>query len=191
MPEQERSPTLFLTDIDLGLIDAWRSAFSHFPEVHVCYGDILAVAECCIVSPANSYGFMDGGIDLSYRDFFGVQIERRVRDAISHRQDGLLPVGAAIVVGTGHERIPYLVVAPTMTMPEAVPEQNSGRAMYAALRAVKRHGRIDKVYCPGLATGIGKVLADRAAFQMAAAYADFKDANSASGSKTDPPQTVE
>jgi O-acetyl-ADP-ribose deacetylase (regulator of RNase III) len=170
-----KSPTLFLIDTDHELV------VLHFPEVHVGNGDILAVAECCIVSPANSYGFMDGGIDRSYRDFFGLQIERKVQHAISHRQGNFLPIGAAIIVCTGHDRIPYLVVAPTMGMPEPVTEQNSGRAMYAVLRAAKQHGIIEKIYCPGLATGIGMVRADRAASQMAIAYADFKSANPPSG----------
>lgn len=50
------------------------------------------MAEHCVVSPANSYGFMDGGIDAAYRSFFGLQIERTVQEAVARRPEGRLPV---------------------------------------------------------------------------------------------------
>lgn len=106
---------LHLVDLNLSLVEAWQNHFKPYPEVSIHHCDILSVAEHCIVSPANSHGFMDGGIDLHYRNFFGSQIERTVQSAIQRRPEGLLPVGAALVVGTGHDRIPYMIVAPTVT----------------------------------------------------------------------------
>src|SRR5512134_1227637 len=123
---------LHLVDHDGDLIDAWADPFARFPEVTVQQGNLLAVAEHCVVSPANSYGFMDGGIDAAYRAFFGAQIEQTVRDAITRRPEGHLPVGASLVVRTGHEHVPFMIVAPTMT----VPEQVESRHCYRAMRAV-------------------------------------------------------
>ena len=37
---------------------------------------------------------------------------------IPRRPEGHLPVGASLVVRTGHERIPHLIVAATMLSPE-------------------------------------------------------------------------
>ena len=62
---------LHLVDINSAVVDAWRSAFREFPEVSVQCNDLLAVAENTIVSPANSLGYMDGGIDAAYLEFFG------------------------------------------------------------------------------------------------------------------------
>lgn len=83
-------------------------------------GELLSLAENTVVSPANSSGFMDGGIDRAFVAFFGSQLQERVQDTIIRRPEGHLPVGASVVVRTGHARIPYLIVAPTMLGPEAV-----------------------------------------------------------------------
>ena len=137
--------------------------------------NIIDVVEHCVVSPANSFGFMDGGIDAVFREFFGVQIEQTVQDAINRRPEGQLPVGASLVVRTGHPHVPYLIVAPTMEVPEMVANQNCYRALRAVLRIAGSNPEIGRdVYCPGLATGVGMVPPGEAAVMMARAYADWK-----------------
>ncbi len=166
---------LHLIDRNAELVFAWRQHFQPWPEVEIQQGDILAAARHCLIAPANSYGFMDGGIDLAYRSFFGPAIEKRVQHSINIRHEGLLPVGAATFVSTGHPNIPYLLVAPTMTLPEAVPALNAMRALRAALRLVVQYPVLAvDVYCPGLATGVGAVPADEAAAAMAQAYREYK-----------------
>jgi len=99
-----------------------------------------------------------------------------VQDAVSQRPEGFLPVGASVLIHTGHSRIPYLVVAPTMTLPEHVEPANAYRAMRAALRVSHSAGpACIHVFCPGLATGVGGVTPSDAAEQMARAYSDFID----------------
>jgi O-acetyl-ADP-ribose deacetylase (regulator of RNase III) len=166
---------LHLVDFNGHLVNAWVEAFEQFPEVTIQQGDLLAVARHCVVSPANSYGFMDGGIDAAYRAFFGVQIERTVQDAVTRRPEGHLPVGAGLVVRTGHNRVPYMIVAPTMTVPEQVESRNCYRALRAVLRVAGTDAEIGQdVYCPGLATGVGMVPPENAATEMALAYGDWK-----------------
>ena len=164
---------LHLVDSNGRVVNAWAEAFSAFPEVTIQQGDLLAVARNSVVSPANSYGFMDGGIDAAYRAFFGPQLECEVQEAIARRPEGHLPVGASLVVRTGHQRVPYLVVAPTMTVPEQVVTKNCYRAMRAILRVATGEVGQD-IYCPGLATGVGMVPPENAAAMMAQAYRDWK-----------------
>jgi len=165
---------LHLIDINQSLVEQWRIAFAPFPEVSIACGDILSVAHHCLVSPANSHGFMDGGIDDQYRHFFGAQIERTVQEAMLRRPEQMLPVGASLVVPTQHERIPWLIVAPTMEMPEAVPAEHVGRALRAVLRLVRRHHELNgDVFCPGLGTLTGRVPPDMAAQEMALAYSNW------------------
>jgi O-acetyl-ADP-ribose deacetylase (regulator of RNase III) len=171
---------LHLVDHNGDLVSAWMEAFNLFPEVTIEQGDLLASAENCVVSPANSYGFMDGGIDAAYRAFFGAQIERTVQDIVARRPEGHLPVGASVVVRTGHPRIPFLIVAPTMTTPEEVPSSHCYRAMRAILRIAGSDDEVGRdVYCPGLATGVGMVPPKNAAVMMADAYRDWKKAYAA------------
>jgi len=166
---------LHLVDYNGQLVNAWIRAFEEFPEVTVQQGDLLSIAVNCVVSPANSYGFMDGGIDAAYRAFFGAEIERTVQDAITRRPEGHLPVGASLVVRTGRKDVPFMVVAPTMTMPEQVESRNCYRAMRAILRIVGTDAEVGRdIYCPGLATGVGMVPPENAATMMAKAYRDWK-----------------
>lgn len=168
---------LHLIDHDPAVVDGLRAAFREYPEVEVAGGNIVELASGCVVSPANSFGYMDGGIDLVYSRFFGPELEGKIRAAIATRGEGHLPVGASLVVATGHARIPYMIVAPTMVMPEAVEPLHAARAMSAVLRAQRRHAiKIKRVYCPGLTTGVGLVSPAEAAVQMASAYRDWREA---------------
>ena len=54
---------LYLIDLNPDLVEEWKRSFSGLPNVHIDCRNILDVAQNAIVSPANSYGFMDGGID--------------------------------------------------------------------------------------------------------------------------------
>lgn len=166
---------LWLVDINSELVAAWKKAFAEFYEVQIRHDNILAVAENTVVSPANSYGFMDGGLDELYTNFFGLTPQTKLQAAIKHRPEGYLPVGSSILVHTGGDRIPYMICAPTMILPEPVPAHHSFYAMAAVLNAASRHSDIvKKVFCPGLATGIGRVAPEDAALEMANAYRKWR-----------------
>jgi O-acetyl-ADP-ribose deacetylase (regulator of RNase III) len=163
---------LHLVDRSEKLVREWRVAFAAFPEVTIEHGDILKVAHTALVSPANSYGYMDGGIDLAYRNFFGRQIERKVQEKIQAVAGPYLPVGKAIVVDTGNAEIPYLVSAPTMFLPEPIEADSCRLAMTAALAVAFEYGKDWKaLFCPGMGTGVGQVPPREAAKAMAEAFA--------------------
>ena len=161
---------LHLVDTNSELVASWKRCFDGMKNVHVIEDDILAVAENAIVSPANAYGFMDGSIDRIYLEFFGSSVENRLQDEIARRNypEGYLPIGKGLLVPTGHGRIPYLIAAPTMITPRAVSSAHSFQAMIAVLDTAYRNRKaVEKVFCPGLATGIGQVLPEEAAREMA------------------------
>jgi O-acetyl-ADP-ribose deacetylase (regulator of RNase III) len=121
-----------------------------------------------MVSPANSFGIMDGGLDLAIRDQLGLAVQQRAQRVICERHHGELPIGSAEIVETGDPRWPLLVIAPTMRVPERVGATlNAYLAFRAALLACKRHAApIDSLVCCGLGTGIGGMEPDRCAVQM-------------------------
>ncbi|PYE53926.1 macro domain-containing protein [Deinococcus yavapaiensis] len=170
--------TLHLRDRDADVVDAWRTHFHRLPSVDVSHGDIFDVSADAIVSPANSFGFMDGGIDLAYTGHFGWDLQDRLRDELRRSHVGELPVGQALVLETFDAHLPYLVSAPTMRVPGNVAESvNAYLAFRAALLAVRAFNAanaerpITSVLSPGLCTAIGRMPPDRSARQMAAAYA--------------------
>lgn len=114
------------------------------------------------VSPANSLGFMDGGLDLALTRMFP-GIEGEVKRAIVERGRRTilgrpyLPIGEALVVPTCEPGV-HVVSAPTMWLPQDVTgTHNPYHAMYAALREAAAHPEIDHVVAPGLCTGYGKM----------------------------------
>ena len=110
------------------------------------------------------------------RQFFGRALTRAVREAALAQPEGHVPIGVAIAVPTGHPRIRYLVVAPTMISPEHVPAANAYRSLRAALKLMDRTPELgDTLFCPGLATLVGGVAPDDAAREMSEAYADWRN----------------
>jgi O-acetyl-ADP-ribose deacetylase (regulator of RNase III) len=167
---------IHLRDIDPDVVDAWRDAFAGVPGVEVSQGDIFAVAADAIVSPANSFGFMDGGIDAVYSQHFGWSIGKRLRESLALEWSGELPVGCAVIIPTGDATIPWMVSAPTMRIPMDVSNTvNAYMAFRAALLSVRalnreKPGAIRSVLCPGLATMHGRMDPALSAKQMRWAY---------------------
>jgi hypothetical protein len=60
-----------LRDINLSVVAAWSECFAGMSDVAISHGDIFGEPADAIVSPANSFSFMDGGIDLAYSLRFG------------------------------------------------------------------------------------------------------------------------
>ena len=174
-----KAPHLILCDFDRTLTSAWEQQFDGCKGVDVRAGNILEVAADAYVSPANSYGAMDGGLDWALRERFGLEIETRVQAAIGRERGGMLPVGDALVVPTNDEDVPYLIVAPTMELPMVVLHtSNAFYAMRALLRAwgrfeAREPGRIASIAVPGLGTGVGRMDPEVAAKQMRRGYDEF------------------
>jgi len=168
--------SIHLRDIAEDVTTAWGSTFSNLPDVKISCGDIFQHSADAIVSPANSFGYMDGGIDLVYSRFFGWELESSLKTLLVRQHYGELPVGQAVIVPTGHESIPFLVSAPTMRVPSNIGSTaNVYLAFRAALIAVLEHNRtgnqpIVSLLVPGFGTGIGGVPSEQAARQMRLAY---------------------
>lgn len=195
--------TYYLRDINRKMVVAWENIFKdHTDRVQVSLGDIFkdAPAADAIVSPANSFGFMDGGIDMVYTILFGWQMQNRLQKVIREEYDGENLVGNAIIIPAydkepegeqlerikkkncnGGQPIKYLISVPTMRIPEDVSNtSNAFLAFRAVILSVQKHNRnpdntpIRSVLCPGLGTAVGLMPADRCAFQMLQAY-EFYD----------------
>jgi O-acetyl-ADP-ribose deacetylase (regulator of RNase III) len=168
--------SIHLRDINIAVAKAWEQQFAGLHDVEVSCGDIFEHRADAIVSPANSFGYMDGGIDLIYSRVLGRHLEGELQALLRSQHFGELPVGQAVILQTGHRAIPYLVSAPTMRVPMGISRTaNVYLAFRAALIAIRKHNEtsapeIASVLVPGLGTGVGDMPPDRAARQMRAAY---------------------
>ena len=179
-----------LTAIDDDLANAFEEHCGHLQNVSVFKGSIFDVDCDTVVSPANSFGFMDGGIDSWYRWRFGDKIQDSVRMAILRYWHGELPVGTAEIVETHDDEVPFLIAAPTMRVPMILgPESiNPYLAMRAVIMLIRRErfrdgvfkgeeikSKVKKIALPGLGTGVGKVPADMAAHQIKEAISQHSE----------------
>ena len=165
-----------LRGVDADLVAAWQKYFAGIPEVRPAVGDIFGEKIDAIVSPANCFGDLSGGIDRLYSKRFGPVLQQRLQAVLRDDYDGELPIGLAVLVETGDAEVPYLISAPTMRVPLNISQTvNPYLAFRAVLRLVQktnrlRPGTIGAVACPGLGTGTGEVPPLVCAKQMHAAY---------------------
>jgi O-acetyl-ADP-ribose deacetylase (regulator of RNase III) len=174
---------IILAAIEHDLADAWERHCGDLPGVSIHRGSILDLAVDAVVSPANSFGFMDGGIDLRYSERFGWDLQQRLQELIRTRHHGELLVGAAEIVETKCNHIPYVIAAPTMRVPMILAETVNPYLAARAVLLLIRHGivpsgilagepvasAVQTVAFPGLGTGIGRVGPNTCAHQMRAA----------------------
>lgn len=187
----EPEPRLILCALDESLTAAWRDVADKRDGLTVHCGSVLDVHADAVVSPANSYGWMRGGVDALYARAFP-DVEQQVRSAVLAYHGGELPVGEALLVPTGVASPNWLISAPTMREPG---EQLPGDTVhpYLAARALLRlwfggalengtpvRRLVRSVAMPGLGTGIGGASPELCAHQVAAAWDEvFAPANRA------------
>ncbi|HEY2206607.1 MAG TPA: macro domain-containing protein [Pseudonocardia sp.] len=171
---------LVLVAVDEPMAAAWDGLAASRPWARVHRGSVTDLTVDAVVSPANSFGFMRGGIDGVYARWLP-GIEDRVRAAIADASGGELPVGEALVVQTGAERPGWLFCAPTMRRPGERLDP-SGDAAARAARAVLGRWRdgtlpdgrpvrdaVRSVALPGLGTGVGGLAPEVCARRVAEA----------------------
>jgi O-acetyl-ADP-ribose deacetylase (regulator of RNase III) len=172
---------LVLCALDEPLAGAWHEISDGRDGLTSHQGSVLDLKVDAVVSPANSYGWMRGGIDALYARVFP-EVEQRVRSAVLAYHGGELPVGEALLVPTGAPTPMWLISAPTMREPgEQLPEDTVHP--YLAARAVLRlwaHGALEdgtqirhvvrSIAMPGLGTGVGGASPQLCARQVAAAW---------------------
>ncbi len=171
---------LILADIHEPLTLAWTKFFSECGNVSVHHGSIFELDCDAIVSPANSFGFMDGGLDLLISRYLGWHVQERLQEIIKTKYHGELLVGQAEIVETSHEKIPYLISAPTMRVPKKIIKTVNAFLATRAILLLVKYGKmpdgkaisdiVQTIAIPGLGTGVGELPPSICARQMRMAY---------------------
>lgn len=140
------------------------------------------------VSPANSLGFMDGGIDLIYSQHMFPGIEKQVKISILKKNyqnilgRSYLPIGSAMILNTNKNQPDsgyHFIVAPTMWLPQNVEKTNNAYYTFLAVQKsvylwnLTQPNKINYVVCPGLCTGFGGMSPEESAKQIKKAFNDW------------------
>ncbi len=156
--------------------EAWHKYFDGIENVTIHQNSAFAIKTGCVVSPSNSFGFLDGGFDAAITNNLGVQVQVELQTIIRRDYNGELLVGEAILFETKNPQIPYCISAPTMRVPmylgqESINAYLASRAVFLILK--KDNLLFDTITIPGLGTGVGKIPYDLCAYQMRKAYDNF------------------
>jgi len=132
-------------------------------------GDITSIICDAIVNPANSLGYMGGGVAGAIKRTGGIDIEKEaVRKAP-------ISVGSAIVTTAGTLSCKYVIHAPTMKQPAMIINiENVKLATKAALKLAEELG-LRCIAIPGMGTGVGGVSHRKAAEAMVSIIKEFED----------------
>ncbi len=137
-------------------------------EIEVRRGSLLEVEADVIVNPANSHGYMGGGVAGVIRRFGGEEIER---EAISKAP---VPVGKAILTTAGKLPFKGVIHAPTMEEPAMrTTEEKVRKATRAALQLADEEC-FKSVAFPGMGTGVGRLPKEVAARVMVEEIRNFE-----------------
>ena len=197
--------TYILCDRKKELINEWKKVFHDYSNIIIKKKGFFETDCKAVVSPANSYGRMRGGLDYYLSIFFdkntpivckdkGIDfhevfdnpsiaslfyenldwtIEKKVIKKIKDDYKGVLPIGKAILIKTDNNKIPYLISAPTMKIPEDISNTDNVYKTTKAILKIAEEKDISSVLIPGLGTGVGKVSAESCATQMEKAFSEF------------------
>ncbi len=172
---------IVLCDINKDLVKAWNDAFADVAyredrqdhQIEIVCGNIFDQTVDALVSPANSFGFMDGGLDYLISKTLGWDIQSNLKKYINEELDGELVVGQAVAISTTNCNIPFVISAPTMRVPMILGTNSTN--VYLATRAAlitMKKCKLDSIVFPGMGTGVGKVPVEICAGQMRQAFED-------------------
>jgi len=162
-----------LIDRNEEMCNQWKLQFKDCKDVIVHCGDFFSLKTDCVVSPANSFGYMDGGLDVIISEKVGWQVQDKLQVQIIENYYGELLVGQALLIATDFDEIPFCIAAPTMRVPSPIESTvNVYLATKAIFQLLKKESGIKTVTISGLGTGVGKMAFDICAKQMKQAYDD-------------------
>ncbi len=171
-----------LVALEPALADAWELVFQDVENVNITRGSIFDHPADALISPANSFGYMNGGIDFAISKNLGWHIEKKVQERIRSEHYGELLVGQALLVETDHRDFPYLISAPTMRTPMTILRSPNVYLAMKAILTLARDGKmpdgspiaekVKTLAIPGLGTGVGQVPPLVCARQMRLAWED-------------------
>ncbi len=177
---------LYLLDINSDMTDAWQKYFK-FNNIEIVNEDFAIFMDNhpnieAIVSPANSFGLMDGGYDKAIIDYFGEQLMKDVQKSIMLKWYGEQPVGTSITVPISNRIVPdikrglmgkkyaILIHTPSMRTPEVIEDS---RIIYQCMRTTlieAEKQEVNSIVIPAFGGLTGKVPYDDIAKMMFLAY---------------------
>lgn len=156
----------------------------HFPTYKMNVADYKPDRRTYYVSPANSFGWMNGGIDYPLANNVMPGIDQKLQAFIQqycyanmHMKHPYLPIGSSIIIDYDNKK--SLVSAPTMLYPQNV--ANTQNAYFASLAVlhnilINRNENLDNIHIifTSMCCGCGGMNVDDSIKQTLQAFKDYR-----------------
>ena len=140
-------------------------------EIEIQSGDITEAKVDAIVNPANTYGWMGGGVAGAIKQKGGEEIEKEIV------AKGHMELGKAVSTTAGELPFKSIIHAPTMENPaDKATSYNVAMAVKGALHFADDQG-YESIAVPGMGTGVGDFPVEEAAQLMMQEIKAFKPLN--------------
>ena len=177
---------IYLCDYNPAMCEAWKAALNetiYFHEnIEVFQGSFHDFMKTHsevegIVSPANSYGLMDGGYDAAIAEWFGAETVEAVQAAVIKECFGEQPVGSCLIVPvpTSVACGQFILHTPTMRVPSIIedPEVVYHCTRSCIMEALK--AELNTIVIPAFGGCCGKVNPKMIADYMERAFYSFSN----------------
>lgn len=162
-------------------IDNYKKVLSGRPNIEFACNDIADMLTKydkfdAVVSPANSFGFMDRGVDTSYMKFFGDGLQKSIQNVIREKYHGELAIGTGMILNSSRIENPrYMINTPTVRIPGDISNTLNVYYAFKALLSLleKTTHDIKHVLVPCLGAGSGRMPSRRSAEQIKMAFDAF------------------
>ena len=155
-------PMICLLAMKPELADAFAQAFSGADRVEIARTDFVSFMDAHprvsgIVSTANSFGLMTGGLDKAMRDYFGKSLQDAARLRIQTEWFGEQPMGTCMAVDIPGRPGTMLLHTPVMRTPARIQDPT---LVYTCMRAVLITAlrlNLDSLLIPAFGGGTGRI----------------------------------
>ena len=169
---------IYLLSWDNEMVTAWERHFHNEQDVHVVKNEFARFMHeydvKCVVSPANSFGLMDGGYDHAIIKHFGEKLKDAVQSYIISEYNGEQPVGTSFIT-----TIPgisgKLIHTPTMRTPSRIKDPMVVYwCMRTCLLLAEKHD-VNSIVIPAFGKGCGELDPEVIALMQKRAYDMVKE----------------
>ena len=167
---------IYLLDKNQRMTEYWKIYFSNDKDVEIVCMDFFASMYShdveCIVSPANSFGLMDGGYDLAITNYFGSSLMKEVQKYIIENYNGEQPVGTAFIIDIPNKK-QKLIHTPTMRTPSAIRDP---MVVYFAMREtlrIAKKNNVESIVIPAFGGSCGELDYNIIAKMMKIAFDEY------------------
>lgn len=167
---------IYLLSNDNHMTDSWCEYFGNIQNVKIICGDFSDFMKehkvDCVVSPANSFGLMDGGYDAAITEWFGDELQQNVQKYIIDNYFGEQPVGTSFILETPINGM-FLIHTPTMRIPEKIIDVS---VIYHCMRTcliTAKQNNVNSIVIPAFGAATGRVSYNDVAKMMWMGYSQI------------------